>query len=400
MRAQLLIIHPHFLIPCVAGFHVYSSRRKISNIHTSSRRYLQDSPNQADIDALRKSLEKTWESLQNTSNSSLNIPANSKDAAIDAADSLMRELEKKILKNPYTPHVFSIQLLLPSLDITNGPNMYDDVAAVDFCIELSKAIQEKKALDTWYNHKKDVVRPHNMAIFVRDDPMVKSIERVLVARGKLATDTSKKAEISHPTADTMTEFYDDFSDASSSRLFQSNIQSSADETSSFRLTSLFGDQRISNGPDMTNDVVQVISNHNVNEDIILIICPVSPAEMIAVRKMIQDYGDQKIILLFNEKLDPWPLELRSCEVIYSILPLIASSTDESRLMQTRTADTANSSRKMKLVLMRKVEDWELFIDVDGEGFQLAAAISAQATDKKGPSMEWIAKQVKDFIKKL
>lgn len=365
-------------------------------VHPYSRRYyLQDSPNDAELDALRRSLEKTWESLKNTNNAN-KIPANSKDAAYDAADCLTKALDEKIRKNPYTPNVFSIQLLLPSLDISNGPNLYDEVAAADFCVDLSKAIHERRALDNWYSHMKKVTHPHNVVIFVRDDTTVKSIERLLGARGKLATITSKLTEISPPADESMSQFYDDFSDASSSRIFSSF----ATNAPSFHVTSLFADRDISAGPDMTSDVLNCIANQSISEDVIIIISPASPPEMIAVRKIIQDYGNQKIILLFNEKMDPWPRELRSCEVIYSILPLIAFPTDDSRLVQTRTVDATSTSRKMKLVLLRNVNDWVLFIDADEEGFQVAASISAQATEKKGPSMEWIAKQVKEFIKKL
>jgi len=401
------------MIPMIMGFHSYDSRRKISSVHPSNRLYLQDSSNEADIDALRKSLEKTWNALKNTSTDT-HIPANAIDAANDAADSLARSLDKKMLKNPYTANIFLIQLLLPSLDITSGKNVYDEVATADFCIELSKAIHEKKALGAWYNHKKDTTRSHNVAIFVRDDKVVKSIEKILMARGKLdSTSTFKNAHTTNPITDTTshsTQIYDDFYDATSSQIFDFNTPSlnivpssrfpNITSHATVRLTSLFGDQRISNGPDMTNDIVKVISNQRISEDIILIICPTTPSEMIAVRKLIQDYGNKKIILLFNEKLDPWPRELNSCEVIYSILPLTASSTDESRPLRMKIDASDAPVRTMKLVLMRKVEDWELFIDVDGEGFQKAGAVSAQYTDKKGPSMEWIATQVKEYIKKL
>jgi hypothetical protein len=42
--------------------------------------------------------------------------------------------------------LFFVDLLLPSYDITQGPNMYDDVLDVKFCIALPKALEDKTSI--------------------------------------------------------------------------------------------------------------------------------------------------------------------------------------------------------------------------------------------------------------
>jgi len=53
---------------------------------------------------------------------------------------------------------------------------------------------------------------------------------------------------------------------------------------------------------------------------------------------------------------------------------------------------------IKVVSIRRYpRDWEVYVDADGNGFELAQKTPAFKFPKKGPGMEWIATAVKNFF---
>ena len=45
--------------------------------------------------------------------------------------------------------LFYVDLLLPSYDITQGENMYDEILAVEFCIALTAPLEEQALIYVW-----------------------------------------------------------------------------------------------------------------------------------------------------------------------------------------------------------------------------------------------------------
>jgi len=160
----------------------------------------------------------------------------------------------------------------------------------------------------------------------------------------------------------------------------------------YRLASLFGDATLSKGPDMIDDVAAAVSANakpTENEDSIIILSPVSPEEMIAIRALVGKYKATKKIILVNCKLEPpLPRELIGAETVYSILPLIAKPSN--------TADENQDAPKV-VVLRRYPRDWEVYVDV-GDGFDLAASVpDGSIRGNQGPAMEWISSAVKRYL---
>jgi hypothetical protein len=141
------------------------------------------------------------------------------------------------------------------------------------------------------------------------------------------------------------------------------------------------------------------------EDTLIILSAASREEMIGVRGLVSKFGGKKTIILVNCYLNPPPRELMNAQTVYSIQPFLArpkvsegnifgSNKQPSDLNQQQSQQPQASP---KIVLMRRYpRDWEIFVDV-GNGFELARTVSASQVDKKGPSMEFIAGCVKQFM---
>eukprot|EP00978_Attheya_sp_CCMP212_P025430 scaffold81762_cov46-Attheya_sp.AAC.1 len=165
----------------------------------------------------------------------------------------------------------------------------------------------------------------------------------------------------------------------------------------FRVGSLLGDpSHISSGPDMLTDVVQAVSDNVVmdeEENLIILLSPHTPEEMIAVRSVIGKYGtSNKTIVLVNCELDPLPRELIRTDVVYSILPLIAAS---------RNPQEDEKRPNPKIVLLRRYpKDWEIYVDItpSGEGgFELVDTIPADQVGNKGPPLDYVASLIKKHL---
>ena len=143
---------------------------------------------------------------------------------------------------------------------------------------------------------------------------------------------------------------------------------------------------------MIDDVIAAVSANGKpteSDDNIVILSPVSKEEMIAIRALLGQYSKTKKIILVNCKLDaPLPRELIGAETVYSILPLIAKSTNG------RIQDRDDP----KVVVLRRFpRDWEIYVDV-GDGFDLAASIpDSSVRRKQGPEIEWVSSAVKRYL---
>jgi hypothetical protein len=391
-----------------------------------------------DIDDMRKLLESSW-----NADTMGAVPTNPEIAAKEAATCL-----KSARDNGQS--LFFVNLLLPSYDISQGPNVYDDVLAVEFCIALSQALKDQTC------------------ILVRDDKTMKSVSRILDARERdlrnyeeLAEEDDDDHEEDAMLAeehddddeedDMNVELYDDSSDFGSDEtielttkdnatspvgdnvdVFREQLMASWDgpttngksdaekpikhstprETTPkkvekvktkplvperlYRLASLFGDAIISPGPDMFNQAVTAVAasaQPTDEEETIIILSAVQNDEVVAVRSLTAKYNTNKNIILVNCQFDPLPRELVRANTVYSILPLVAKPVVSERNVLKKQDQTPP-----KVVVMRRYpKDWEVHVDANGGGFELADIARASQVGKKGPPMEWIAACVKRHL---
>ena len=383
------------------------------------------------LDDMRRLLEASW-NIETMGA----VPTNPEDAADAAATSIQSAVDNG-------ESLFFVDLLLPSYDISQGKNMYDEVLAVEFCIALANSLEEQSC------------------ILVRDGKTRNSVSRILKARERNQAESDDEATNKEVITDEddqddeeESEFFDDFADfggivggdsdtptakdaaienvdafreqlmakwddppAEKSDL---PVKNSAEEAAAgmesssppkpekqespddklYRLATLFGDATISSGPDMFDQVVKAVSDNGLptdNEETIIILSAVQKDEMIAVRSLVAKYKGKKNIILVNCQLDPLPRELIRAKTVYSILPLIARPvvSDENLFGGNKQPPQEGESPPKVVVMRRYPKDWEVYVDADGNGFELAdVAKESQIRGKKGPPMEWIAGCVK------
>jgi len=168
----------------------------------------------------------------------------------------------------------------------------------------------------------------------------------------------------------------------------------------YRIASLFGDSKISNGGEITSDVVKAVKKHGLpkeEEETMIILSTNSDAEMLAVRALVSKYKNNKNLIFVNCRLDPLPLELDSCSTVYHLTPMVAVTTvDPRNVFNSKVSEEKETP--IKVVSIRRYPgDWEVYVDADGNGFELAQKASASKFPKKGPGNEWIASAVKTYF---
>jgi hypothetical protein len=324
-----------------------------------------------DIDSMRSILESSWK--EETMGG---VPTTPQIAASNAAESVLNAMSDQMTG------IFMIDISLPSLDPMSGHNVYDDIGAAEFCIEFAEKINENRR--SCERLKND----GGVAIVVKDSALVSRIERL----------ANKDKESSSTTF----EFYDDFADFAGSSSLQvdgdGDLGPSDENTVSpekIRLRSILGNNEIETGPEMINDIVRSVGTNgspSQNEDVIVILAPISQQELVGVRWLVSKYGSSKTIIIFNNKLNPLPNELMMAETCYSVFPLIARNTSSSPKDKTQPENP-------KIVLLRRFpRDWEIHIDTnEGAGFELAGSVPANNVGMRGPSMDWIAGCVKQHM---
>jgi hypothetical protein len=375
-------------------------------------------------DDVRKLLESSW-----NADTMGAVPTNPGIAAREAAACL-----KSARENNAQSLVF-VNLLLPSYDVMQGPNVYDDVLAVEFCIALAQALEDQAC------------------ILVRDSRTLKTVSRVLEARERDLRPDKEWADDDDSNDDIDIETNDDFVSSGSIGDDEETIESTKkdnvdvfreqlmaswdgptaegnsvdaetekpmrdsasreltpentnkkDTTKPFRLermyrlASLFGDAIISPGPDMINQAVKAVSVNaqpTEDEETIIILSAVRNEEVVAVRSLAAKYETNKNIILVNCQFDPLPRELVRAITVYSILPLVARPVVTERNFSGKPNE---KQEPPKVVVMRRYpKDWEVHVDANGSGFELADIARASQVGKKGPPMEWVLGCVKRHL---
>jgi hypothetical protein len=361
------------------------------------------------IDAMRKLLESSWNSVTMGQ-----VPTNAEAAAEAAATSLTSAMDAA---SSGKSRIHCIDILLPQYDIQQGSKIYDEVLATEFCIHLAKRLQGRTE------------------ILVRDDPTLATISRVLKAREKepeitandgrhdgtavgddegeiIGAEAKYEAALddssSAPDSDIesfrrqLMQGWNEADDKSESQIEEADVptfieieptsdSSTLTPTPMFRLASMLGSATNAASADGNrNDFEAAAQNAKPleNEDTIMILSATSPMEMIAVRSLVARYGDTKTFVLVNCHLNPTPRELFSAQIVYSVLPLIARPRQNGQ----------DAGFQPKIVVMRRYPaDWEIFVDADGNGFELAGSFAPGRVDRRGPSMQVVSDCVKAHL---
>ena len=365
-----------------------------------------------DLDSLRSLLEASWDA-----DTMGQVPADSTIAANEAFSSILSAADKGI-------SVFFIDLLLPSYDVTQGSNLYDEVLAVEYCIALAESFSGRSS------------------ILVRDDKTVQTVQRILDRREESRPPprpSIAEDDEDEDTGDAKDDEVDAYSESAEEGeiltgsdqapdvdLFRLQLMASWDNQEDepavlpksnkpskgeaptsenpqplssprpdkrYRLASLFGDAVISEGSDMMEDVVEALRANALpqeDEENMIILSAIEREEMVAVRSLAAKYSNQKKIILVNCKLNPIPKELYGAETVYSLLPLIARpSGADSQTMP-------KGSQPKVVVLRRYPGDWQVFVDI-GQGFQLAKTAPSDMSNRRGPPIKWVQQAVQSFI---
>jgi hypothetical protein len=353
--------------------------------------------------------------------------------------------------------IFLVDLLLPAYDISQGSNLYDEVLAVEYCIELSAYLNG------------------NTSILLRDDKVLQTVTRILNARESTALEEAKakaeeearlkteeearrlatkaktkteeeargmveaKTEIDED--DDEDEEDDDFLPATSDiDSFRSQLMSTWDEDDlvfegkhddereeakedekeqtpiqsdrqmlvneesivssllprkkRYRLASMFGKYEIKRGPDMIKTVVQALLENGMPTD-----------------------DENNLIILSSETLEE-TVAVRSLVAKYSgqkkvilvnckldpLPPELRSAETVYSLMpligRKKVPGSSKSDEEAppKVVVLRRYPaDWEIYVDA-GTGFQLAETIPATMKNKRGIPIEMVTESVKRFLR--
>ncbi len=326
-----------------------------------------------DVDSMRRMLESSWR--EETMGS---VPTTPERAASNAAEAVLSALSDQ------NNGIFLVDISLPSMDPMSGENVYDDVGAAEFCIQFAERLNEnRKSCDRLQNDG-------GVSIVVKDRSLISRIERY----SKVETSTTSEQQ--------KVEYFDDFAEFDGGNSFHEDEVSSENEREDsvkrVSLRSILGDKLIEKNKDMINAVVKSVTTNGSpeqNDDVIVILAPTSQQELVGVRWLVSKYGNDKTIVIFNNKLNPLPNELMMAETCYSVFPLIARSAASA----TSQNEGEKQQENPKIVLLRRFpRDWEIHIDVnEGSGFEFAGSVPAGTVGMRGPSMEWIADCVKQHM---
>jgi hypothetical protein len=409
------------------------------------------------VDTMRTMLESSWNTIKMG-----RIPVDAEAAAKEAYLSIIRaatgattvddncEDNMKEEDDANIVGTFFVDLLLPSYDIKQvqkgQTNLYDEVAAVEYCISLANCftgktqiiVRDDKTLQTVT--KVLNARERNKNIMMNEDNNVdgkldeedhdddndvkdddendKSVgDDLFVGEETTATtnnmDSYRQKLISNwDEQDPITTSEDGPKGKSEDSTIETSSASSSSASSlssssslsnkSYRLASLFGNVRIDPGPDMATRIIQALRNNALakdDEDNIIILSAIGKDEMVAVRALVTKYGDEKKIIFVNSQFQPTPRELLSAETVYSVLPLMARKNMKNENNNNDNNDNNNSIPPKVVVLRRYPKDWEIFVDV-GNGYELAETAPINGSNKRGLSMEFIARGVArhlDFV---
>ena len=260
---------------------------------------------------MRNILENSWNGKEMGT-----VPSNPEKAAEAAAESIAVAMAR-------SHNVLMVDLRLPSYDITEGSRLYDKQAVYDFCTSLSDQLQRKKLItkslvlvrnedERRETHRaNEISKTANVAINEMDDNKTggPSSDDVAEFRQKLL-------ESWDPPADIISE--------SNKSVNKSTTKSKTDPDSSHRLWSMIGNEDISTGPDMFDQVIAAVDKHarlNIQEqeDALILISPYDTVDVIAVRRILARYGNTRTIILVNARLEALPIELSNAVMVYGVM---------------------------------------------------------------------------------
>lgn len=161
--------------------HCYNARAKVdySSLFFSGRGSASDNDESDRMDELRRMLEASWnfETMGE-------VPRDSSTAA-EAAVTALRQAMRDDSNSAATVGTYLIDLQFPPYDISQGENMYDEVAAAEFCIELARRLSMSNGEEN---------ADSKCLILVRDDQQVETITRVLNARQRNKVDMNEEED--------------------------------------------------------------------------------------------------------------------------------------------------------------------------------------------------------------
>lgn len=365
------------------------------------------------LDDMRALLESAW-----------NVPAMGQ---VPTTPALAAEAAALAVQNALAQNILSmVDILLPQYNPAQSDKVYDELLAVEFCIELAQTL----------NHTDG----HKTSIVVRDQRTIDTVSRILdrreqapaetdvaTARTSVDTDDDDDDEANDEEDDFPVDIDKESIDSFRAKLLATewNLDDDNDETttpseptglesttpvarpSSYRLCSMMGNATmIRSGRDMPLDVVEAVKAHALprdDEDTIIILSANSPPELVAIRALVAQYETTKQIVLVNcRATDPLPPELSNAQTVYSVLPLVGKP-----VVDNNTRDTSNEAKTTQqspriVVLRRFPRDWEIFVDTTGSsptagGFELVATAPVLKDQPKGPPLSWIVNKVQEYL---
>lgn len=341
--------------------------------------------------AMRSMLENSW-----NGNAMGTVPSDPEKAAVAAAELVALAMGKQ-------HNILMIDLRLPSYDITEGSKFYDKKAVYDFCSYLSDQLRERNLI-------------RKSLILVRNEEE----RRETVRASQISMEAAASAEFDERNndndmfgedADTevaefrqklMNSWGDDKSSETEKPLqTQSAPKPTFDPNSSHRLWSMIGNEQISNGSDMFEQVITAVDKHAIlktdeQEDALIIVSPYDTADVIALRRTLARYGQTRTIIVVNSRIKTLPIEMKSAVLVYGVLPLVARKSG--------TELDEDSEPGLKVVVMKRFnKDWGLFVDMYGEGFvqvDVSGYDQPRADSRDFPPPEWIARNVQAHVEGL
>jgi hypothetical protein len=386
---------------------------------------------------MRRLLQSSW-----NADTMGSVPSDATAAANEAYASILSASENG-------QNMFFVNLLLPAYDIAQGHNLYDEVLAVEYCIALAKCFKGKTSIivrddktlqvvgrvldarerdavdddDDEGEEEEDAEFDDDFAgsggsfdeNTASEDSPPAPTEVTDDLGGTIGeSQTSKRTGTPTPDSAPVVQDVDSFrqqlmsnwdGDSVADEPKEStHVRNSRKEKPSaikrYRLASFFGNQQISTGSDMMNDVIKAVRENALpteDEETIVILSAATREETIALRSLAAKYEGKKRIVMVNCNLTPLPRELAMAETVYSILPLIArQKVSERNISGIQQPDDERRAPPKIVVLRRYPRDWEVFVDV-GKGFELAESAPEGSVGKKGPSMEWIGGVIDRFL---
>jgi hypothetical protein len=349
------------------------------------------------MEAMRSMLEKSW-----NGNSMGTVPATPEKAAEAAAESVAIAMGKQ-------HNIIMIDLRLPSYDIMEGPKLYDKKAVYDFCSYLSDQLRQRKLI-------------RKSLVLVRNEKERLDTERAIqLSREEITIDDDDESwndsEVSE--ANEIDEFRKKLMDSwdtptdklSSSATAEPKPASkpTLDPNSSHRLWSMIGNDEITSGSDMFEQVIAAVDKHarlvvtgpsSEQEDALVIVSPYDTTDLIAVRRILARYGQTRTIIIVNSRLENLPAEMNNAVLVYAVMPLVARSMSKDNTID----EDDDSESGLKVVVMKRFpENWCLFVDVHGDGFVQVRAnglVQPSADSKEFPSSEWIVRNVQAHVQGL